>query len=141
MRAPTRPRHRHRPVPTDRLKRVGTIAGPLAVTLLLALAPGTVSAQDVAGRWVLSVELDAGSGDATFVFEVEDGRITGTYSGTLGEHSVHGTIEGADITFSFEMDQVGTVSYEGTIDGDTMRGSCEYGMLGSGTFSGTRQAP
>jgi len=111
----------------------------VAVALALAVQPAGVDAQEAAGRWVLSVDLDAGSGDATFVFEVEDGVITGTYSGTLGEQQVHGTVEGAKVSFSFEQDQVGTVSYEGTIEGDSMSGTCEYGMLGAGTFSGTRR--
>ncbi len=104
-----------------------------------AIAPLAAEGQEAAGRWVLAVELDAGSGDATFVFTVEDGVISGTYSGTLGEQAVQGTVDGAEVTFSFEQDQVGTVRYVGTIEGDSMAGTCEYGMLGGGTFSGTRR--
>ena len=55
------------------------------------LAP--LAAQDIAGHWILSVDLDAGSGDASFVFEVEDGKITGTYAGAFGEAQVTGTPE------------------------------------------------
>ena len=111
----------------------------MAVVFALAFLPAGVDAQEAAGRWVLSVDLDAGSGDGAFVFEVEDGIITGTYGGTLGEQQVTGTVDGAEVSFSFEQDQVGTVSYEGTIEGDSMSGTCEYGMLGAGTFSGTRR--
>ena len=115
----------------------------LPCTLLVALAltaPHAVEAQDVAGRWVLSVDLSAGSGDATFVFEVDGNDLTGTYSGTLGEHPVTGTIDGSSVTFGFNVDQVGEVTFEGTVEGDTMRGETTYGMLGDGTFSGRKSS-
>jgi hypothetical protein len=112
---------------------------PLALAASLAAAiPTSATAQDVAGRWILAVELDAGSGDATFDFQVNGNEITGTYTGTLGENPVTGTIDGASVSFGFTVDQVGEVTYEGTIEGDTMRGTTEYGLLGSGTFTGRR---
>lgn len=112
---------------------------PLVLAVALgAAAPTTADAQSLAGRWVLAVELDAGSGDATFDFQVDGNEITGTYSGTLGDQTVTGTIDGAEVTFGFTVDQVGEVTYEGTIDGDTMSGTTSYGMLGEGTFTGRR---
>jgi len=112
---------------------------PLALFAALVTAlPSAASAQSVAGRWVLTVNLDAGSGDATFVFEVEGNAISGTYAGTLGEHAVTGTIDGSKVTFGFTVDQVGDVTYEGTVEGDTMSGETTYGMLGSGSFSGRK---
>lgn len=114
----------------------------LLAAVLSALAlPSSAAAQQVAGTWVLSVDLDAGSGDATFVFEVDGGAITGTYTGTLGEQEVTGTIEGTAVRFGFSEDQVGDVTFQGTIDGDSMSGACDYGLLGSGTFSGSRSGP
>lgn len=101
------------------------------------LAP--LAAQDIAGHWILSVDLDAGSGDASFVFEVEDGKITGTYAGAFGEAQVTGTIEGNVVNFVFEAPEVGEVSYSGVVDGDTMIGECDYGLGGAGTFEGTKQ--
>jgi polyisoprenoid-binding protein YceI len=114
---------------------------PFALLTALALAaPPSASAQDVAGRWVLSVSLSAGSGDATFVFEVDGNELTGTYSGTLGEQPVTGTVDGSSVTFGFTVDQVGEVTFEGTIEGDTMSGDTTYGMLGEGTFSGRKSS-
>ena len=101
------------------------------------LAP--LAAQDIAGHWVLSVDLDAGSGDANFVFEVEDGKITGTYGGTLGEQQVTGTIEGNVVKFGFESEEAGEITYWGIVDGDTMTGECDYGLVGAGTFEGRKQ--
>ncbi len=110
----------------------------LLLSALALVAPPDAAGQEVAGRWLLSVELDAGSGDATFVFEVDGNAISGTYSGTLGEQSVTGTIDGSSVTFGFSVDQVGDVSFRGTVEGTSMSGTCEYGMLGSGTFQGRR---
>ena len=112
----------------------------LAASLLALSFPASAHSQQVAGTWVLAVELDAGSGDATFVLAVNGTEITGTYSGTLGEQRVTGTVDGNTVRFGFTQDQVGEVTFEGTIEGDSMVGDCEYGLLGSGTFSGRRRA-
>ena len=109
-----------------------------AALLLAVVTPTGVTGQDLVGTWVLSVDLDVGSGDATFVFEVDGNQITGMYSGAMGDHMITGTIEVSTVRFGFSADDVGDVTYEGTIDGDSMAGDCEYGDLGSGTFSGSK---
>jgi polyisoprenoid-binding protein YceI len=113
-------------------------AGAAFLLTLAASAPAQAAAQDVAGTWVLSVQLDAGGGDATFVFEVDGTQIAGSYAGALGERDVTGTVEGSTVKFGFEDDQVGEVSFEGTIEGTSMSGRCNYGLLGEGTFSGNK---
>jgi hypothetical protein len=117
------------------IRRASLAALALAIALC---APSRASAQSVAGRWLLDVTLDAGSGRATFVLQVDGNRITGTYGGVLGEQEVTGTIEGNTVRFGFESPDAGEVTFEGTIEGDTMEGTCEYGALGTGSFSGTR---
>jgi hypothetical protein len=109
-----------------------------ALALALAAPPMSVAAQGVAGRWLVDVTLDAGSGRATFVFQVEGNAITGTYGGVLGEAAVTGTIEGNLVRFGFESPDAGVIRFEGTLAGDTMEGTCEYGALGTGSFRGTR---
>lgn len=108
----------------------------LAVALALGVAASSASAQDLAGRWVLDVTLDAGSGQATFVFEVDGSSITGTYEGVLGSERITGTIEGNTVRFGFESADAGEVVFNGTVEGTTMEGTCEYGLLGAGTFTG-----
>lgn len=102
------------------------------------LAP--LAAQDIAGHWIVNVDLDAGSGEVSFVFEVEDGKITGTYAGAFGEAELTGTIEGNVVNFTFDAGDAGTATYSGVVDGDTMIGECEYGAAGAGTFEGTKQS-
>jgi hypothetical protein len=109
----------------------------LSMALVLAWA-APAQGQGVAGTWLLDVTLDAGSGRASFVLQVEGNVITGTYSGVLGDQEVTGTIDGNNVDFGFESPDAGKVTFEGVLDGDTMEGTCEYGALGTGSFSGTR---
>lgn len=114
-------------------------AVPLIAALALALSAPPAAAQDLAGEWLFSVDLDAGSGEATFTFEVDGDQITGTYGGILGEQTVTGTLEGNVARFGFEsVDAGGAVTFEGVIEGDTIEGECVYGGLGAGTFTGTK---
>jgi hypothetical protein len=110
-----------------------------AVALMVTASP--TRAQDVAGTWVLSVELSAGSGEATFVFRQEGETLSGTYAGALGDNiTVTGKVASGRVEFSFDS-QAGRVTYVGTVEGDRMQGTCEYGQLGSGTFAGRRRPP
>ena len=109
-----------------------------AVVLGFVVFSGPLAAQGVTGEWLFEVDLDTGSGEATFVFEVNGSEIAGTYIGILGEQAVTGTIEGDVVRFGFESDDAGSVSFDGVIDGDVIEGECVYGLLGSGTFFGSR---
>jgi hypothetical protein len=110
----------------------------MALALALGGVASPAAAQDVAGRWVLDVNLDAGSGQATFLFEVNGTNITGTYAGVLGEQEVTGTVEGNVVRFGFDSPDAGTITFDGIVEGNTMEGTCEYGQLGGGTFTGTK---
>lgn len=118
------------------MRRVLTLSFALGFLALLAVP---ISAQDVTGTWILSVDLGAaGGGDATFVLEQEGTAITGTYSGSLGDGiEVEGTAEDGNVTLTFGS-QAGEIIYTGTVEGDTMMGTCIYGQLGDGTFEGSK---
>lgn len=103
--------------------RIGSVAlGTLKTTVLalgvmLAAGGPGLAAQDMSGTWVFSIDLGStGAGEATFVIEQDGDTLSGTYSGALGKHEIHGTLTGFHV-----------------------RGSCEYGQLGSGTFEGRKQ--
>lgn len=118
------------------IRRLAPTAAALVVWALAASAP--LHAQSVAGTWMLDVNLDAGSGQATFQLQVEGNRITGTYNGVLGEQAVTGTVEGNVVRFGFESPDAGEVRFDGVLEGTTLEGTCEYGLLGSGTFRGRK---
>jgi len=104
--------------------------------ILLILSALSLWGADLTGTWTAAVVLDAGSGNATFIFKQTGEQLSGTYSGTLGEARVSGTVKGDRAEWSFEIDQVGKVSYTGVIAPATeIKGSVEYGLLGEGTFT------
>jgi hypothetical protein len=109
------------------------------LALALLFLAGSLWAE-VAGTWKAEVVLVAGSGAATFTFRQEGETLSGTYSGTLGQAGLRGTQKGDQAEWSFELAQIGTVTFKGTLDGTTkMKGSAQYGALGSGTFTATKQ--
>ena len=113
-----------------------TMPAALCLTLLVA---GSAGAQDLAtGKWSLAVDLGSvGGGTATFTLTQDGEKVTGRYSGALGEADVTGTIKGNEIQFSFAT-EAGTVTYTGKIVGDTLEGTCVYGQLGDGRFKGSK---
>jgi hypothetical protein len=95
---------------------------------------------DLSGTWSASVNLDAGSGVATFVFKQEGNKLSGTYNGALGEAKVTGVVDGNKVQWAFENADAGKVNYAGTLEGDkTIKGSVEYGQLGKGTFTAQKK--
>ena len=103
--------------------------------LALALFTAAAFAADISGTWNAAVTLDAGSGTATFVLKQSGDQVTGTYSGTLGEAKVTGTVKGDAVQWSFESPDAGTVKYSGAIKGpNRIEGTADYGAVGKGTF-------
>src|SRR6185503_6642509 len=82
-----------------------------------------VAAVNISGTWGFSVDLeDGGHGDPTFVFKQEGEKLTGTYSGPLGEQKVTGTVKGDKAVFGFEASRDGETlkaTYTATIESPT----------------------
>src|SRR5262245_52582777 len=118
-----------------------------AVAAVLLFAACRVHAQspkvDVTGKWAFSVETAAGSGTPTITLKQDGERLTGKYSGQLGEADLTGTVKGQDVAFSFLVDVQGTrieCRYTGTVESkDAMKGKAEIVGLGDGTFTATRR--
>jgi hypothetical protein len=110
---------------------------------LLAHAARQDKPADVAGKWALTVETSAGTGNPSVEFKQDGETLTGSYSSQVfGEQKVTGTIKGNAITFgftgSFQGSEV-TVTYAGTVDGSAMKGKVTLSGLGEGTFTGKKQ--
>lgn len=100
-------------------------------------------AADVTGTWKMTVQTQAGSGEATFVLNQNSESITGTYKGSMGEAPVTGSLKEGNITLNYSVSRMGMgmkVQYSGTVEGDTMKGKVDMGRLGQGTFTGKKQA-
>ncbi|HKF23809.1 MAG TPA: hypothetical protein VKE93_19705 [Candidatus Angelobacter sp.] len=111
----------------------------LATTVLLT---ASLFAADVTGTWDMKVDLGSQGGSPTFVLKQDGEKLTGTYSGALGEATVHGTVKGNEVVIDFESSGA-AIHYAGKLDttGNKMEGTVDYGGLASGTFTGTRRTP
>jgi len=119
-----------------------------SVTAIAAMAIGAISlaAQakvDLTGKWAFAVQTDAGSGTPTVTLKQDGEKLTGHYTGQLGDVDVTGSVKGNDFSFSFSSDLQGTkldVTYKGTIvNKDELKGSVSIAGLGEGTFTAKRQ--
>ena len=109
----------------------------LSISLLLCAL--SAFGADISGTWIADVVTDAGSGTPKFVLKQEGEKLTGTYSGALGEAKVTGTVKGPDVTIEFNASVA--VIYVGKLDetGTKMSGTCDLGGQASGTFKATKQ--
>jgi len=121
------------------------MAVALAVLVVISTAAAAQDAAtvDVTGKWAFSVETSAGSGTPNFTFKQDGEKLTGHYSGQLGEAELTGTVKGKAISFTFTVDVDGNkidITYAGTVEGkDAMKGTVKLAGVGEGTFTGKRQ--
>src|ERR1700685_3508369 len=107
----------------------------LLVLVALMSCALALAAADISGTWSASVQLDAGSGTATFVLKQSGDTLSGSYSGALGEAKATGSGKGDYVEWAFEAEDAGKVVYKGKLDGGKIKGTVEYGQLGKGSFS------
>ena len=128
--------------------RLSLAATAAAASAVLFAGPGVVAGQgaskiDVTGKWTFQVETSAGGGTPTFTFKQDGEKLTGHYSGQLGEADFTGSVKGQDISLAFGVEVQGLhidVTYAGTIESkDARKGTVKLGGLGEGTFTGKRQ--
>ena len=127
---------------TKMFPRVAALA---AIVALAGTAPLLAQAgkTDLTGKWVFNVETGAGSGTPTMTFKQEGEKLTGHYSGQLGEADLAGTVKGQNVEFKFTVDVGGqqlNCIYTGAMDGkDSIKGKVDLVGLGDGTFTAKRQ--
>jgi hypothetical protein len=129
------------------MRRTLTFTVTLAAAVVLAgfvgLAAQDAEKIDVTGKWIADVQTSAGSGTPTFTFKQDGEKLTGHYSGQLGEADLTGSVKGKEISYSFGVDVQGThidVTYAGTVESrDSMKGTVKLGGVGEGTFTAKRQ--
>ena len=108
--------------------------------------PGFQAAEapvDVSGTWLFQVKTAAGSGTPTMTFKQDGGKLSGHYSGQLGEAELTGTVKGNAVEFSFDASIQGTnlhVVYSGTAEKDSMKGKVTLGDLAEGTFTAKKKS-
>ncbi|HYK88661.1 MAG TPA: hypothetical protein VE398_07815 [Acidobacteriota bacterium] len=104
--------------------------------------PGNSGEINITGTWLFQVETPMGTGSPTFTFTQKGQKLTGHYTGILGEADVTGTVRGNAVTFSFEVESQGvkgTVTYAGTVEKDIMKGTARLADVTEGTFTARRE--
>jgi hypothetical protein len=117
--------------------------------LVLIATTFNASSMTLTGTWRFTVQLESGAtGESTFVLTQKGTRLTGVYSGPIGEQKVTGTVERDLVRLSFEFQQAGgtaTATYEGRVKNATsMSGTLtRVGPDGGvkGQWSATRTKP
>jgi hypothetical protein len=120
------------------MKRIALSLGVIVFSSLVLSA----QAVNVTGKWVFDVQTDQGSGTPTITMKQDGEKVTGHYSGQLGENEITGTVKGNELTFSFSGDLQGQsfkVVYTGTVEKDTIKGTVDLGGVATGTFTGKKQ--
>lgn len=110
---------------------------------LISMATAQAQKVDLTGKWLFNVQTDAGSGTPTVTLKQDGEKLTGHYTGQLGDVDLAGSVKGSDFTFSFSSDLQGNkldVTYRGTIvSKDDLKGTVSIAGLGEGTFTAKRQ--
>ena len=124
-------------------RRLAALAGVAVLCGVSSVSAGQAAKADVTGKWVFTVETSAGSGTPTMTFKQEGEKLTGHYTGQLGEADLTGTVKARDVSFKFTVDAQGNMLdfvYTGTIESkDAMKGKVSIVGLGDGTFTAKRQ--
>jgi hypothetical protein len=125
--------------------RPKVVASMIAAVLFVAASAGAGQAAktDLTGKWAFNVETGAGSGNPTITLKQDGEKLTGHYSGQLGEADLTGSIKGKEFTFKFSVDAQGNmldVTYTGTAESnDSLKGKLDIAGLANGTFTAKRQ--
>ena len=120
------------------------IAAAVVALVSHVAAPSAQAKVDLTGKWVFTVETDAGTGTPTVTLKQDGEKLSGHYSSqTLGEADLTGTVKGQNVNFTFMADlggQAAPVTYAATVqDKDSLKGTIDIAGLASGTFTGKRQ--
>jgi hypothetical protein len=121
--------------------RLLAVVAVLGLLTVAGAAPG-----DLSGTWVFSVDLDGGGhGDPTFVFKQEGDKLTGSYTGPMGERKVTGTVTASKAVFGFQFTnddgQNVKATYTGTLETpDKMTGTIEFEGGPKGKWTATRKS-
>lgn len=115
----------------------------LAIAVLSLTATVTAQPFDLTGEWAFEVQTDQGSGSPTIVLKQEGDKLTGKYTGQLGEGDITGTVSGKTLKFSFSGNAQGTeftVTYDGVIESSAaVKGSVDLAGMATGTFTGKKK--
>jgi hypothetical protein len=116
----------------------------IAVAIVMVSAVGFAqTAVDLTGTWAFTVETSAGAGTPTITLKQDGAKLTGHYSGQLGEADLMGSLKGGEFMFEFTVEAQGMqllCTYTGTAESkDSLKGTMTIAGLATGAFTAKRQ--
>jgi len=105
-------------------------------------SPATTASTGVDGTWSFVVKATAGDVNISATLHVENGQISGTFSGDRGAGDIgNGTFDGTTVQFSIAgrgKEEAGDWVFHGTLHGANMEGTVST-TLGTFPFTGSRK--
>jgi hypothetical protein len=116
----------------------------IAVAIVMVSAVGFAqTAVDLTGTWAFTVETSAGAGTPTITLKQDGAKLTGHYSGQLGEADLMGSLKGGEFVFEFTVEAQGMqllCTYTGAAESkDSLKGTMTIAGLATGAFTAKRQ--
>jgi hypothetical protein len=115
------------------------LARLLAITALAAFA--SAEPARVAGKWSVTLQLEAITGHPVILLKQDGEKLTGVYEGRYGQSELKGTIKEKDIQFTVAFTAEGMQTegvFAGAVIGDSMSGDVAFEGAGEGTWTATR---
>lgn len=101
---------------------------------------------DVAGKWVMVLELSIGNSNPTLTLKQDGNKVTGTYTGHYGDAPLEGTIDGKGLLqFTVALVAEGeavSMYFRGEVSADGQsisKGGVQVEGLGDGSWAAKRQ--
>jgi hypothetical protein len=113
----------------------------MTAALVMVIAAGPVSAQDLTGAWVFSFNTPQGLMDADVTMKVDGQKLSGTMSSQVGEVQFTGEVKGKAFTLAFEVQTPQgniSITMQGEQNGDGLAGTFDYGQ-GTGDWTGKKK--
>lgn len=114
----------------------------LRLVLLTVALAALASAADISGKWQLTVETEQGTREPKLDVKQDGEKLTGTYTGQLGEAKVTGSVKGDAVEFSLSISPQGeaiTLTYTGKVESATrMTGKVVIGSFGEGKWTAVK---
>ena len=121
--------------------RFFAVAGVILTLSVVGFAQSTTV--DLTGKWLFTVDTSAGPGTPTITLKQDGEKLTGHYSGQLGESDLTGSVKDRDFVFKFAVEAQGYMlncTYTGAIETkDALKGKMSIAGFAEGTFSAKRQ--
>jgi hypothetical protein len=106
-----------------------------------AMPPAAPAVANLAGTWALTIDSQMGSQESKLTLTQTGNELAGGMEAPapVGNVPVKGTVNGADVKISFNVNAQGmdlTIDFIGTQEnGNTMKGRAVFGSFGEGTFT------